>query len=331
MKLGIAGTGKIVQEALPVLLEAGAKPGQILLMGRESSAERTRKLWERYQLGGYVLDFEELLASDADTIYIALPNQLHCECTERALRSGKHVILEKPAAVRRAELARLFAIAEEEHKILVEAMTLHYLPAWISLKEKLADLGEIKLVNFTFCQYSSRYDAFQRGEIAPAFDPACAGGALTDLNVYNLHAILGLFGTPDAVTYYPNMERGVDTSGILILNYGSFQAVLVAAKDCQAPVSSTIQGTKGCIRIPVPANQVNCYELWNNKKEVQRFDFSSERHRMYWEFVEFFRMIEEQDFAAAKSMQAVSLEAAGVLETARAQNCFEIGGQVYYF
>lgn len=316
MKLGIAGTGKIVQEVLPVILEM--EPEEVILMGRPNSQDRTIALCSQYHLTGFVLDLESLLATDVDTIYVALPNQLHYETTKKVILAGKHVILEKPATVHRWEWEELLALARENHKILVEAMSLHYLPAWLSLKERIPELGNIKLVIFEFCQYSSRYDAFRRGEIAPAFDPTCAGGALMDLNVYNLHAVVSLFGSPQSVQYHPNTERGVDTSGVLLMDYGSFQAVLIAAKDCQAPVASTIQGTAGCIRIPIPANQVNCYELWNRQRECQQFDFPSTKHRMYWEFREFFRAIREEDFAFAEAMSQISLQVMGVLEEARA-------------
>ncbi|MGI6510748.1 MAG: hypothetical protein ACOX1L_09295 [Erysipelotrichaceae bacterium] len=35
-----------------------------------------------------------------------------------------------------------------------------------------------------------------------------------DLNVYNVHYLVGLFGKPDEVKYYPNIEYNIDTSGI---------------------------------------------------------------------------------------------------------------------
>ena len=40
------------------------------------------------------------------------------------------------------------------------------------------------------------------------------------------------------------MERGIDTSGILTMDYSGFKAVSIAAKDCAAPARYIIQGTK---------------------------------------------------------------------------------------
>lgn len=63
---------------------------------------------------------------------------------------------------------------------------------------------------------------------------------LRDLNIYNIHLLVGLFGNPNRVEYLPNVERGVDTSGILVLDYGNFKAVAIGAKDCSAEIRSTI-------------------------------------------------------------------------------------------
>ena len=322
MKLGIAGTGKIVQEALSVILSA--KPDKVYLAGREHSAERTEKLCRQYGLDGYFLDYEEMLESDADTVYIAVPNSLHASFAGKALRAGKHVILEKPATVRKEELEDLFSLAGKQKRILVEAMSLHFLPAWQSLSGKIGDLGRIRLACFQFCQYSSRYDAFLRGEVAPAFDTACAGGALMDLGIYNIHAIVSLFGEPENVQYFPNMERGIDVSGILVMEYGDFQAVSIAAKECQSPTSSTIQGTEGCIRIPVPANQVDRYEIWDNAGHVQKYDYSGGKHRLFWEWQEFTRMIAEEDFGKVEELEKISLQAMGVIDRARTYMRVEI-------
>lgn len=63
-----------------------------------------------------------------------------------------------------------------------------------------------------------------------------------DLNIYNIHFIVGLFGVPKSVEYLANIQRDVDTSGILLLDYGDFKVLSIAAKDSGAPVTSTIEG-----------------------------------------------------------------------------------------
>ncbi len=51
-----------------------------------------------------------------------------------------------------------------------------------------------------------------------------------DLNIYNIHFVVGLFGKPMNIEYYPNIERNIDTSGILILDYGSFNVYVLRQK-----------------------------------------------------------------------------------------------------
>lgn len=62
-------------------------------------------------------------------------------------------------------------IAKERKLILLEAITNQYLSNMTFIKEHLDQLGDIKIVECNYSQYSSRYDAFKQGDIAPAFDP----------------------------------------------------------------------------------------------------------------------------------------------------------------
>ena len=217
MKLAILGTGKIVEEVLPVLKEInGIELSAILSTPR--SIEKAEKLAELYAISQASSDYDSILANpDVDTVYVALPNHLHYDYAKKALLAGKHVICEKPFTLTLAEFEDLAKIAEQKNRILLEAITNQYLGNFASIKANLAKLGDIKIVECNYSQYSSRYDAFKRGEIAPAFDPAKGGGALRDLNIYNIHLVVGLFGKPERVQYLANMERGVDTSGIWIM------------------------------------------------------------------------------------------------------------------
>ena len=300
MKLAILGTGKIVEEVLPVLKEInGIELSAILSTPR--IIEKAEKLAELYAISQASSDYDSILANpDVDTVYVALPNHLHYDYAKKALLAGKHVICEKPFTLTLAEFEDLAKIAEQKNRILLEAITNQYLGNFASIKANLAKLGDIKIVECNYSQYSSRYDAFKRGEIAPAFDPAKGGGALRDLNIYNIHLVVGLFGKPERVQYLANMERGVDTSGILIMDYGNFKAACIGAKDCSADIKSTIQGNKGSIAVLGPTNSMPELSLSLNGQSLTMINENSLNHRMHDEFVAFQAIIEHEDMTATK-------------------------------
>lgn len=253
MRIGIVGTGTIAKEVMPLLRGWGWEPAA--LCGTPRSKETVELLCTENSIPSACCDYASMLAeTELDAVYIAVPNFLHYSFIRQALEAGVNVIVEKPMTSNDREARDLEALAKEKNLYLFEAITTVYLPNYLKTKEWLPRIGAVKIVSCNFSQYSRRYDAFRNGEVLPAFDPAKAGGALMDLNLYNLHYLLGLFGEPRGVHYSANIERGIDTSGILTLDYGSFQAVSIAAKDCAAPCRYTIQGTKGYIQMETPAN-----------------------------------------------------------------------------
>ena len=246
MKLGILGTGMIVREFLPWLAGPDCPFTVQALCSTQRSAPMADEMCEQYGIPQHTTNYFELLQW-VDVIYLAVPNLQHYRYAKVALEAGKHVIVEKPMACTAAQTEELAALARRKKVFLFEAMTTQYLENYNKIRELLPRIGRVKLVQCNFSQYSSRYDAFCAGETPVSFDPECAGGALMDLNVYNISYIVGLFGGPNQVHYLANMERGIDTSGILTMEYNSFKAVSMAAKDCGAPARYVIQGTKGYI------------------------------------------------------------------------------------
>lgn len=317
MKLGILGTGMIVKDLLTTIDKFDLE--SIYVLGVKETEEEVKELCAKYNLTGYYLDYDELLNQEIDTVYVALPNFLHYAFAKKALEHGKNVIIEKPITANATELKELIEIAKDKNLIILEAMNIHYLPAYLRLKESLPQIGDIKIVSFNYSQYSSRYNAFKQGTILPAFDYHKAGGALMDLNVYNIHGIVGLFGKPQSIQYQANMEKGIDTSGILTFNYGSFQAVSIGAKDCKAPVTLTLQGDKGVICMHKPINQIRAFEYINNDNETTTIDLDEGKHRLYYEFTEFIRIIDQEDKNKANEMLEISLTVSEIMENARKQ------------
>lgn len=172
------------------------------------------------------------------------------------------------------EAKKLAELARAKGLVLFEAITNQYNANYEKVRELLPGLGDVKIVQLNFSQYSSRYEAFKQGNIAPVFDAAKAGGALMDLNVYNIHFVVGLFGEPKAVHYYPNMEKGVDMSGILVMEYPTFQCVCVAAKDCGAPLSVNIEGDKGCMFSHSNSGRFEEFSYQENKQEPIHYELA---------------------------------------------------------
>ncbi|WP_234122500.1 Gfo/Idh/MocA family protein [Clostridium hydrogenum] len=316
MKLGIVGAGMIVKDFLETTnylkgLELTA------IFGRKSSEKAINELKNEYKIKSIFYDYDELLNSDVDTVYIALPNNLHFEFSKRALEANKNVIVEKPMTSNYKEALILNDLARERKLFIFEAITNQYLPNYKKIKELLPTLGNIKIVQCNYSQYSSRYDRFKEGNTLPAFDPNFSGGALMDLNIYNIHYVVGLFGKPKNVEYYPNIERGIDTSGVLILDYENFKCVCIGAKDCRAPIANNIQGDKGCIYQDNPTNVCEKFELLMNDGTSKLINENNYKHRMVNEFIEFIDIISKKNFDKCYEMLEQSLIVSEVQTIAR--------------
>lgn len=317
MKLGILGTGMIVKDLLSTVHKLPFSG--LAILGTPQTEAETRELATRYNIDDVYFDCQEMLNSDVDTIYVALPNHLHFPFASQALQKGKHVIIEKPITTSVEELNTLKNMASEQNLIMLEAMNIHHLPAYLSLQSQLAEIGNIKLVTLNYSQYSSRYDDFMAGIVHPAFDAKKGGGALMDINIYNLHFVAGLFGEPKTVNYFANVHNNIDTSGMVLIDYGDFKCVCIGAKDCKAPTTSLIQGEKGNMQITLPVNQMVGFDMALNNGDSAHFSFDRREHRLLYEFQSFIRIIDTLDYSTAARLLEVSTIAARMIESGKKQ------------
>ena len=294
MKLGIIGSGMIVKEFLPSLVKL--EDLEILgIQGTKSGIEKVEEICKKYNIPNFTDNFDELCNFGIDTVYIAVPNFLHFEFCKKALEKGINVIVEKPITTNYREAKELEKLAKEKKLFLFEAITTLYFENYKKIKEWITKIGNIKLVQSQYSQYSSRYDAFKRGEILPVFDPEKAGGALMDLGLYNLHYVLGLFGKPENVKYYANIERNIDTSGVLIMKYKNFSAMCVCAKDSEGERIGVIQGSEGKIVSEEAPGLVGKVTLKLYDGTTESFDDGFSKDRVVPEFTQFIRAVKEND------------------------------------
>lgn len=320
MKLGIVGAGKIVLDFFEAIENIGDIE-LIAIMATSRNLENLKFLQQKHKIKNIYTDIDEFLKDDFDVVYMAVPNHLHFDMTKKILEHGygKHVFLEKPFASNYNEAKELIEIANKKNLILFEAISNQYLPNYLKTKELLDELGDIKIVQINFSQYSSRYDEFKNGIIHSVFDPKKSGGVLVDLNVYCIYFIVGLFGEPKNISYFANVEKGIDTSGILILEYDSFKAVAIASKDSDGLVSIGIQGEKGQIKSLEKANLYDSFVLKLNGSSENKFELNKNKHRLYYEIIEFLKIYETKDFEKAKKSNKKTLQVMKILDEARKQ------------
>ncbi|QYN55322.1 Gfo/Idh/MocA family oxidoreductase [Lactobacillus panisapium] len=318
MKLGIIGSGKIVHDFLTT-----ADKIENLELAAISTTKRSqaiaRDLAKQYGIKEVFAD-NNLLFRDpnVDTVYVAVPNSLHYEVVKQAIENGKNVICEKPYVSTVAEAKELKKIADEHHVIIVEAITNIHLGNFQAIKKALKKIAPIHIIALNYTQYSSRYDDFLKGKIAPVFDPAKDGGTLMDLNIYNIHLAVGLFGKPQAVQYYPVVQKGIDTSGILAMTYRDKQATLIASKDCYTNPRSFIEGENGTIYFDGSTGVLANFTVDNRGGDTDKFNFNQYEHRMASEFAAFVDIIDHHDVAEANKLYDHSMAVMDVLAQAKA-------------
>lgn len=314
MKISIIGTGMIAGEVMAMLREENPQI-EVSSIYVRSNRERAERLAVKYGVEHVYTDYAELLAHDeADFVYIALANAAHYGYGKMALEAGRNVILEKPITLSLGETEELVRISRSKGLYLFEAMSLLHVPNFRLVRESIAKLGNIRLVQCNFSQYSSRYDRYLRKDIVPAFDPQCGGGALMDLNIYNLHVVVGLFGVPVAARYYPNKGyNGVDTSGIAVLEYPRFVVSSAAAKDSSSPSFIMVQGEKGWLCIDGTPNELGKVELFV-EGTMETYELNNRKSRLADEFSHFEAIFRQGDYAQMEAYLEHSLRVMGVID-----------------
>ena len=314
MNLCAIGTGAITKSMLAEFQRSDVLHVSSIYSRKE---ETGRAMAEEFGLEKVYTSMDEMLSdSTIDMVYVASPNSIHYGQAKAALQAGKHVICEKPFAPTVAEADELIALAKEKSLFLFEAITTAHHPHYGYIRENLPKLGKLKIVTATFCQYSSRYPALLAGKASPVLNHAFAGGALMDINLYNIHFVVGLFGAPKSVRYFPNRhETGVDTSGMLVLEYEDFICQCIGAKDCAANNGVQIIGEAGHMVVTPSAS--NCQNVVLNLWGQDSQSVNLSENPWYYEVQDIGRIVAAEDYDFCYKSLDTTHNVVDVLEKAR--------------
>jgi predicted dehydrogenase len=190
IRYAVVGLGHIAQVAvLPAFAHAENSELAALV---SDDPEKLEKLGRKYKVKARFSyeQFDECLRSGAiDAVYITLPNHLHREYSERAMRAGVHVLCEKPMAVTEEDCHSMIRVAEEHDVKLMVAYRLHFEESNLKAIDLVQSnkLGDPRLFDSVFTM------TVKEGDIR--LNPReLGGGTLYDIGIYCINAVRNIFG-----------------------------------------------------------------------------------------------------------------------------------------
>ena len=209
LRIGVLGCAAIAaRRTIPAIM---SHPRTVLTAVASRDAEKAKGFAERFG-GVAATSYEELLErADVDAVYVPLPTSLHLPWGLAALRAGKHVLLEKPAATSAEEARQLVAEATERGLVLRENFTFLHHSQHRAVRELIdaGRLGALRTFSGAFC-----FPPLPAGDIR--YSPDLGGGALLDAGVYPIRAAQLLIGRTLRVagaTLRMDPLTGVDVAG----------------------------------------------------------------------------------------------------------------------
>ena len=256
MKFGILGEAKIAREYLvPAILQAGH---EVTYIGRRNPGKET--LPDIYK-GVIETDYESLLSEPSiDAIYIPLPNHLHVPYSIAALKSGKHVLCEKPVALTLEELSQLESVANENNSYFYEAFMIRSHPQWHWLQN--LDIGNPQSAHFVF-SYPQQPTGNYRNRAEDG------GGPLYDIGCYAILSGCLLFGgMPEVISANAIMSIDFDiekqVDAVLRWPNGAILNFTVSG-DAALCQSLSVLSLNGWAKLNVPVNPPEVtHAYWSN-------------------------------------------------------------------
>jgi scyllo-inositol 2-dehydrogenase (NADP+) len=317
IKFATIGTNWITEEFIKAAKEV---PGFALTAVYSRTEEKAKEFAAKVGAERIFTSLEEMAKSDdIDAVYIASPNSFHAEQAILLMNHGKHVICEKPIASNTAEVQAMIEAAKQNDVVLMEAMKTTLLPNFQAIRKHIHKIGKVRRYFASYCQYSSRYDAYKQGIVLNAFNPAFSNGALMDIGIYCIYPMVALFGKPLRVKANSFMlESGVDGEGSIILDYGDMDAVVMYSKITNSYIPSEIQGEEGSI-IMDTIHTPQKVEIRYRDGRIEDITEAQTHHPMYYEAKEFIELIQSGKRESEINSHHHSLITMEIIEEARKQ------------
>ncbi len=251
LRWGILSTAKIgIEHLIPAILNS--ENGVVSAIASRDT-DRARKVAKRFAIPQAFGSYDELLASDqVDAVYIPLLTSQHVEWSIRAADAGKHVLCEKPIALKADEIDGIIDARDRNNVVLSEAFMVTFHPQWHKVRSLIAEgaIGTLQHVQAAFT-YNNTDPNNMRNIVE------FGGGALPDIGVYP--TVTTRFSTgaePQRVSARVGRDPkfGTDIYASWRADFGTFEMTAYVATQLALRQEISFHGEKGWINVAAPFN-----------------------------------------------------------------------------
>ena len=312
MRIGIIGTGRIAARFADTAL-TGIESTYISCVynPREESALR---FIQQHNIQACTADWDEFV-DNIDAAYVAAPHETHYEYSRKLLLSGKHVLCEKPAALKKEQVRELIDIAQNNQLVYMEALKTAYCPGYKALIQ-IAESGRIGRIVEVEAAFS-RLTPLNTREYK---DDDCNGSFL-EFGSYTLLPVLTLLGCEyDDVTFRTvRAQNGVDAYTKAFIEYKDEYidktAIVKTGLGAKTEGQLVVTGTNGYILAKSPWWLTKEFEVrYENPGKIERYRFGYEVTGLCYEVREFVHRIKNNDKKTVDISDNISIAMAGVME-----------------
>lgn len=255
LRWGILGAARVNERLLPAIVEAPNSELVAIASRRTDAAAETLKKYAPQTSGVSTYNNLEALLDDpkVEAVYIPLANDEHAVWALKAIAKGKHVLIEKPMAIKVEDIDAIESAANQHQVKVMEGFMYRFHPQHQRVKEIVAS-GVIGEVRFAKASYSFMMRPARMYRLAN--DTNNGGGAMWDIGPYAIHSLRHCFDEDpiSVVAQAKYAESGADitTSGVIDFGNGK-RGHFDTSFECSRQSEYTIIGTKGGIK---------CHTVW---------------------------------------------------------------------
>ena len=276
---GILGVARIVEKVLPII--ANSMNGELVAIGSRRTDAAKSLINKAYpelinKVQAYNGFDSVINHPKINAIYIPLANEDHTPTALKAIRSKKHVLIEKPMAIKTSDVELLLSEAKKYDVKIMEGFMYAFHPQFERLLDIIKSniLGEINYAHsmFSFPIQPARHYRINRPIMS-------GGGALWDIGPYAIHTIRQCFKENPLRVYAQSKlnEHGADLSTTGMIDFGeNKRATFDISFECTRRSEVEVFGPSGRAKIPI---------IWQPENQKGKVIYSTENSGCHEEVV----------------------------------------------